>query len=156
MQGQGAGQRAVPEATVEQGLGAVEPSRGRGGAKSRHWARSRSCVGGAKVSAARLGTQLTLRTGPGKLGASRAPPSAHRPGAGPADLQLDEVRQLCALRQVPAVPRMSPGGGRGTPPAGTWLLQPRQPRLHQEGADEGQWEAVGRAQICRVVSTVCT
>jgi hypothetical protein len=57
--------------------------------------------------------------------------------AGQADLQFDEVRQLCALRQIPAVPRVPAGGGRGTPPAGTWLLTPREPGHSEEGADRG-------------------
>lgn len=63
----------------------------------------------------------------GTVAAFREPPPAHPSGAGSADLQLDEVRQLCALRQIPDVPRVPPSGGRGSPPAGTWILAPRQP-----------------------------
>lgn len=57
--------------------------------------------------------------------------------AGRADLQFDEVRQLRALRQIPAVPRVPAGRGRGTPPAGTWILTPREPGHCEEGADRG-------------------
>lgn len=68
------------------------------------------------------------------------PTTATTPGR--ADLQPDEVRQLRALRQVPAVPGMPAGRGRGAPPAGAWLRAPGEPRRGEEGEDAG---APGRA-----------
>lgn len=73
--------------------------------------------------------------------------SPHTP-AGQADLQFDEVRQLRTLRQIPAVPRVPAGRGRGTPPAGAWNLTPREPGHSKEGADGGR-DGAGLADSLR-------